>query len=194
MKQHMARKLEEQEAHQAQLRQQQRLQGHRPHPYGTPATPAVPPIHVEKAPDLTDLPSVWIAARKYLAQAARLLESVLGTSSSLIALDRHSGNCTLLVPRHHLGFTNDKARARLEEALKAVTDLPVKLKIEFSDQPIAPPPDTAGMLSGNLAAQRIPPEVMEAVKNTPIVRELMKRLDATVTQVELLDSPTEPET
>jgi hypothetical protein len=189
MKQHMARKREELDAQQAQLRQQ--------HPHGrphsahaAPVAPAAPRIEFEKASDLTDLPAVWIAARNYLSQVARLLESVLGPSSSIAALDRHAGELTLLVPRRHLGFTNDKARARLEEALKAVTGLPIRLKIEFSDQPLAPPPGAdGGSVGGGFAAQRVPPEIMDAVKNVPIVRELMKRLDASVTQVELLDDP-----
>ena len=36
------------------------------------------------------------------------------------------------------------------------------------------------------AAQRVPPEIVEAVKQQPVIQQLMKTLDATVVQVELL--------
>jgi hypothetical protein len=179
MKQHMARKREELEAQQAQRRH-----GHHP---PVPAVPAEPPV--EKAADLKDLAGVWIAARNYLAARARLLESVLGQCTSITALNTETCEVTLLIPRNHMGFANDKARARLEEALRAVADLPLKLSVQFTDQPL-PAPATEGGASGTMplaAAQRVPPEVMEAVKRQPLVRELMKRLDATVTQVEILE-------
>jgi hypothetical protein len=182
MKQHMARKRDELEALQAQRRH-----GH--HPPAPPASPAPKPV--EKAPDLSDWPGVWIAARNYLAANARLLESVLGTCTSIASLSVSTREVTLLIPRHHLGFANDKAKARLEEALRAVTDLPLKLSVQFSDQPLPPPSASSPGAIGTIplaAAQRIPPEVMDAVKQQPLVRELMKRFDATVTQVEILEN------
>jgi hypothetical protein len=180
MKQHMARKREELEAQQAQHKH-----GHPP-----PAPAAPPPRPVEKAADLADLPGVWIAARNYLAANARLLESVLGHCTSIVSLNTQTCEVTLLIPRNFTGYANEKGRPRLEEALRAVTDLPLKLQVQFTDQPLARPPADEGGAIGTVplaAAQRIPPEVMEAVKKQPIVRELMKRLDATVTQVEILD-------
>ena len=131
MKQHMARKREEMEAQNAQLRQQR---GH-----GRPVAHAPVPPPVEKAADLTDLPGVWIAARNYLAQNARLLESVLGGCSRLEALDTAAGQATLAIPNTQRNFTNDRARAKLEEALRAVTDLPLKLQVNF----VEPPPEAA---------------------------------------------------
>jgi hypothetical protein len=190
MKQHMARKREELEAQQAQRRL-----GHHGHGPHVPAAAAAPKP-VEKAADLTDWAGVWIAARNYLAMNARLLESVLGHCTSIAALSVSTNEVTLLIPRVHTGFANDKAKARLEEALRAVTDLPLKLSVQFSDQPLPVPSATAGGGIGTIplaAAQRVPPEVMDAVKKQPIVRELMKRLDATVTQVEILEEGAEGE-
>ena len=186
MKQHMARKREELEAQQAQHKH-----GHHP---PAPAAPA--PRPVEKAADLADLPGVWIAARNYLAANARLLESVLGHCTSIVSLSPQTCEVTLLIPRNFTGYANEKGRPRLEEALRAVTDLPLKLQVQFTDQPMARPPADEGRGMGTVplaAAQRIPPEVMDAVKKQPIVRELMKRLDATVTQVEILDDGAAPE-
>ena len=188
MKQHMARKREEIEAQQAQRRHGQH--GHGPHA-AVPAAPAPKPV--EKAADLTDWAGVWVAARNYLTANARLLESVLGHSTSIGALSVTTQEATLLIPRAHTGFVNEKARAKLEEALRAVTDLPLKVSLQFTEQALAAPP-TEGMGAPPLAAaQRVPPEVMEAVKKQPIVKELMKRLDATVTQVGILEGGEEGE-
>ncbi len=37
-------------------------------------------------------------------------------------------------------------------------------------------------------ARRIPPEVLDAIKQQPLVQELMKRLDASVVHVEMLNT------
>ncbi len=185
MKQHMARKKEELDAQHAQLKH-----GHRP-----PAPSAPAPRPVEKAPDLADLPGVWLAARNYLLANARLLESVLGNTARIESLNPAAAEVTLAIPNTQRNFTNDKARAKLEEALRAVTDLPLKLHVNFVEPPAAPAGSHYAGNSYNLpqaAAQRIPPEVMDAVKKQPVIQELMKRLDATVTQVEILEE-TPPE-
>jgi hypothetical protein len=189
MKQHMARQKEELEARNAQIRQQRA--------YGRPALAPVPtpPPPVQKASDLADLPGVWAAARQYLSDHARLLESVLGACSRVESLNPATAEITLAIPNTQKNFTNDRARAKLEEALRAVTDKPLKLHVNF----VEPPESTVGGystfsggslngLAGAGIAQRIPPELLEAVQNQPVVRELMKRLDATVTQVEVLES------
>jgi len=188
MKQHMRRKQEEIEAKNAQIRAQ-RTGGGRP----APAQPAAPagPLPVEKAGDLSDLNGVWRAARNYLLANARMLESVLGGCTRVTGLTTDPAEVVLEVPKTQERFTNDKARAKLEEALRSVTELPLRLRVEFVDPPRGVTP--AGMQPGGpgpsapaATAQRVPPEVIEAVKKQPIVQELMKKLDATVTQVEML--------
>jgi hypothetical protein len=181
MKQTMARQKEELEARNAAQRQQQR-------PYGRPAAPvpAGAPV-VQKAANLADLAGVWAAARAWLAANARLLESVLGSCSQIDSLNQQTGELLLLIPNHYRGYANDKGKPRLEEALRAVTGLPVKLNVQFTDQVVTPPAGAAGGDGAVGVAQRIPPEIMEAVNNQPVVKALMKRLDATVTQVEILD-------
>jgi hypothetical protein len=94
----------------------------------------------------------------------------------------------LTVPGSQRGFTNEKARLKIEEAMRAVTGLGIRLAVEFTqDEPKAPPPADGSQpgVSGH-ATQRVPAEVMEAVKQQRVVQELMKRLDATVVNVELL--------
>lgn len=193
MKQHMARKKEEIDAQNAQRRQ-----GGRPGPRpgsapmsAAPAPPSPAPQPTAVAADLTDLPGVWAAARQYLAAGARTLESVLGSRTEIESLNVSGGEVTLLVPEHFKGYTNDRARAKLEEALRAVTRLPLRLKVNFGGMP--DDPSGAGVPSGggpNMPmglAQRIPPELLDAVNKQPLIQELMKRLDATVTQVEILE-------
>jgi hypothetical protein len=158
--------------------------------------PAAAPV-VQKVTDLSDLAGVWRAARNYLSQHARMLESVLGHVTKVHRLQPGEagvlGGAEVLlhVANTQERFTNDRARAKLEEALRAVTGLPLKLLVEFVEAE-APPPGVVGVVgaAGGAAplatAQRIPPEVMEAVKSQPLVQELMKRFDATVTNVEMM--------
>ncbi|HEY4330652.1 MAG TPA: hypothetical protein VGN88_13010 [Phycisphaerae bacterium] len=189
MKQHILRQREEQEAKNAQAKQ--RGYG-RPGPAPQAPAPAAPAASVEKVADLTDLPAVWLAARKYLSQSARLLESVLGNCARIESLNPSSQEVILLVPKNHTGFANEKARPRLEEALRAAAGIPLKLQVKFTDEMLAPPPATGAIGTVPMAAQRIAPEIMDAVKNQPVIKELMKRLDATVTQVEIIETPGTP--
>ena len=192
MKQEMLRKKEEQEAKNAQWKQQQRPNG-RPS-YGRPAAaPPPPPPSIEKVSNPSDLPAVWSAARNYLAANARILENVLGNCTRIESLNPDSREVTLAIPTTHRNFTNDRAQARLEEALRAVTGLPLKLQVEFIDTPLpAPPPGSSAIgVTPLAAAQRIPPELMEAVQKQPLIQQLMTRLDATVTQVEVLAPTTQ---
>jgi hypothetical protein len=191
MKGHMRRQKEELEAKNAALRQQQQAAGGgrasgRPGPMGQAAPPAKPTF--EKVRDVSDLHGVWAAARNYLSGVARYLDSVLGHCCTVGALDPSTGEATLLVPSTQRGFTNEKARAKIEEALRAVTGLGIKLIVEFTQEEQKAPPPADGSQPGvaGAAAQRVPAEVMEAVKQQKVVQELMKRLDATVVNVELL--------
>ena len=185
MKETMRRQKEELEAKNAQLKKQG---------YGRPAAQPPPPPappKIDKVGDLTDLAAVWTAARDYLAANARILESVLGACSRVEALDNQANQVTLAIPAAHQRFTNERAQAKLEEALRTVTDLPLRLQVNFVDQPLPAPGPGIGVTPAgqSMAAQRIPPELMDAVKSQPIVRELMKRLDATITQVEIIAAP-----
>src|SRR5262249_6600818 len=124
MKAHMRRQKEELEAKNAQLRQQQRANQYgRPGPNRPAAAPANEPPPVEKVADASDLPAVWTATRKYLQQNARYLESVLGHCCKVEFLDQATGEAALLVPAVQRGFTNEKARAKIEEGIRAVTGL-----------------------------------------------------------------------
>ncbi|HUO10473.1 MAG TPA: hypothetical protein VM008_19365 [Phycisphaerae bacterium] len=192
MKAHMRRQKEELEAKNAQLRQQQRAAG-RPGPGNRPPAAATPeqPV-IQKVADLADLPAIWSATRQYLHSAARYLESVLGHCCKIHSLDPATNDAVLLVPAVQRGFTNEKARAKIEEALRAVTDRPLKLTLQISDE--EPTPTQSSTLSPQSSsapaatAQRIPPEVIEAVKEQPLVKQLMKNLDATVVHIEMLNT------
>jgi hypothetical protein len=186
MKAHMRRQKEELEAKNAAARQQARTAG-RPGPGGA-APPPQKPAAPERVTNLADTAAVWAAARRWLSANARYLESVLGHCCSVETLHPDTGEATLRVPANQRGFTNEKARAKIEEALRSVTGLPVKLAINITDDP-APPPGSGAPgtpAAPTQAAQRVPPEIVEAVKQQPVIQQLMKKLDATVVQVELL--------
>ena len=197
MKAHMRRQKEELDAKNAQLKKDRGPQYGRPGPNGNrPNTPppADTPPPTEKVSNPSDLPALWSAARNYLQGAARYLESVLGHCCNIISLDPATNEATLLVPFVQRGFTNEKARAKIEEALRAVTALPLKLTLQISEETAAPPntnpndPTTTGPGAPAATAQRISPEVIEAIKEQPIIKQLMKSLDATVVHIELLNT------
>jgi hypothetical protein len=190
MKQHMRRKQEELEARNAQIRQQ-RAAGGRPGPGGMRTGPQEPPrpVEVPRARDLADLEGVWNSARQYLAANARILETVLGGCTRVAALTTSPAEVTLEISKTQERFTNDRAKAKLEEALRAVTGLNLRLHVHFVDTPqaVRGGEGVPGMPAAPAATvQRVPPEIIEAVKKQAVVQELMKRFDATVTQVELL--------
>lgn len=188
MKQHMRRKQEEADAKwaadKAQKAQQQRG---RP----GPIKPEVQrPAETRKADDLTDMGDVTAALREYLAANARMLESILGPCLRVSALTAAPPEATLQIHKTQQGFTNDLAKGKIEAALRAVTDLPLRITYEFVDPPKNPNAPVPGAPAAPPAqtAQRVPPEVTEAVKKQPLIQELMKRFDASVTQIELLGS------
>jgi len=194
MKQHMARQKEETEARNAASKQ-----GGRPGPATQrPVQPAAAPPPVEKVSDFENLGALWFAVRQYLSHHARLLESVLGNCTHITALrlepDAPGGEAVLQMPVAQRNFTNDKARAKLEEAIRAVTGKPLRLRVDFIEpDPNAPVPSGAYSSTGSPSAlQRIPPELMDKVKQQPVIKELMKRLDATITQVEMLEEIANP--
>ncbi|MGN6369788.1 MAG: hypothetical protein ACTHN5_16130 [Phycisphaerae bacterium] len=194
MKAHMRRQKEELEAKNAQLRQQQRANQYgRPGPGGAARPPASSaanePPAVEKVSDISDLGGLWSATRKYLHGAARYLESVLGHCCRIESVDAGANEAVLLVPAVQRGFTNEKARAKIEEALRAVTDRPLKLSVQISEEAPAPQPTQGeGAAAPAATVQRIPPEVIEAVKEQAVVKQLMKSLDATVVHIEMLNT------
>ncbi|MCL2647415.1 MAG: hypothetical protein FWD61_10495 [Phycisphaerales bacterium] len=186
MKEHMRRQKEELDAKNAQLRQQQYGGGcGRPGPVQPSSSPVI-----EKVENCSDLQAVWGATRKYLASTARYLDSVLGHCCRIESLNAESLEAVLLVPGNQKGFTNEKARLKIEEAIRVVTGLQIKLSLHFGEEMVKVPEADAsvgwGGGAGGITAQRVPPEVIEAVKAQPIVRELMKKLDATVVHVELM--------
>jgi hypothetical protein len=193
MKATMRRQKEELDAKNAASKQQRPAGQHgRPGPVGArPANepPPSPPAPARVA-DVADLGAVWSATRRHLNSAARYLEGVLGHSCEIAGLNRETGETVLLVPGNQKGFANERARAKIEECMRAVTGLPVKLALQFIDTPAVGGENGEGSRVGvaapSVASQRIPPEVMEAIKKQPIVQELMKRLDGSVVHVEML--------
>jgi hypothetical protein len=193
MKATMRRQKEELDAKNAALKQQRPItQSGRPGPIGArPANdPPAPPPAPERVADVADLAAVWSATRRHLNFAARYLEGVLGHSCEIAGLNRETGETVLLVPGNQKGFTNERARAKIEECMRAVTALPIRLTLQFIDAPAAPENGEGSRVgtqaAPSVAAQRIPPEVLDAIKQQPIIKELMKRLDGSVVHVEML--------
>jgi hypothetical protein len=185
MKDHMRQKKEETDARYAAERQA-RAAG-RPGPSSAQAAPAPT---IEKVRDVTDLPAVWNAARNYLANSARYLDSVLGHCCHVESLNADTGEAIIMVPGTQKGFANEKARLKLEEALRAVTGLGIRLALQFTEETRTPadqgPEASRSGVSAGPVSQRVPAEVIDAVKQQRVVQELMKRLDATVTSVEII--------
>lgn len=190
MKQHMRRKQEELEAKNAQMRQQRAAgQGGRPGPAGRPAAPQpAPEPEIPRVADLANLDAVWAAARQYMLAKARIIESVLGGCTRILSLTTNPPEAVLEMPSTQKGFANERARLKLEEILRLLTGLPLKVRLEFVEVARRPAHAAdAGMPAAPAATvQRVPPEIIDAVKKQPVIQELMKRFDATVTQIELL--------
>ncbi len=116
MKATMRRQKEEQDAKNAAMKQQRG-----PAQYGRPGPVAVKPAEeavIERVSDVTDLAAVWGATRRHLNTTARYLESVLGHCCRVGGLNRETGETVLVVPGNQKGFTNEKARAKIEECLR----------------------------------------------------------------------------
>jgi hypothetical protein len=198
MKATMRRQKEELEAKNAALKQQRGPgQYGRPGPVGGAAVGGARPTNegqtspapIERVADTTDLPAVWAATRRHLHTAARYLEGVLGHCCEVAVLNRETGEGVVRVPGNQKGFANERARAKIEECMRAVTGLPVRLALEFVEAPARENGEGSrvGMQAApSMAAQRIPPEVLEAIKQQPVVIELMKRLDGSIVHVEML--------
>lgn len=186
MKAHMRRQKEELEAKNAAAKASggKPLAG-RPGPVRPAAPPAPPPVELVK--NLGDMAAVWEGARNWLGAHARYLESVLGHCCGVTSIDRETGEAVVRVPVTQRGFTNEKARTKIEEALRAVTGLGLKVVLAFSEE-VTPPPAPLEAGGGQTqASRRIPPEVEEAVKQQPVIQKLMKALDAHVTQIEMVE-------
>ncbi|GEM_PF-3421372 len=198
MKSHMRQKKEELEARNAQTRQEGVGGAGRPGPRPMGRPGPVMPAAVQAAPvemvaDLGNLAAVWAAARKLFGY----LDRTLGYEGRLESLNAETGETMAWMPANLKGFANEKARAKIEESLRAVTGKGIRLSLVFPE--VAH--DPAGGAKGNDAArfggpaapptpqaQRIPPKVKDDVENNPVVQELMKKLDANVVNIELLNT------
>ena len=70
-----------------------------------------------------------------------------------------------------------------------MTGLGIRLGLRFVvDETPAPTGESShgGAGAHSTAGRRIPPEVIDAIKQQPVIQQLMKRLDATVVHVEML--------
>jgi hypothetical protein len=186
MKGHMLRQKEEQEARNVAIRQQSGRFPGRPGP-ASPAKSETP--RVEKVTDLTDLAGVWEAAQKFLSDnQARSVVLNLGATSRITRLNANAGEVVLEIPGHLRAYAGDKIKARIEDAIRTVTGKGLRLSLAYClEAPKAPPPADGSQpgVSG-IAANRVPAEVLEAIKQQKVVQELMKKLDASVTNVEML--------
>lgn len=201
----MRRQKDELDAHNAQLRQQQAPRGYgRPGPAGRPGPGHAPPAPAPAAPiemiaDLGNLVAVWLAARKHLiATGCKYLETTLGHLGRLETLNPTTGEASIWIPANQRGFANEKARVKIEESLRDVTGKGIKLTFTFPDPAASSEADRAaeaaraGMPAAGggtiTQAHRVSPETQEAVENAPVVQELMKRLDARIVNIELLNT------
>ncbi len=172
----------------------------RPGPNPVPAAPPAPTAPPEIFNNFSDPAGLWQATRRHLSLHAHLLETVLGECAHISAINPESREITLTLPASQRNFTNDRAKSKLEEALRSVTAHPFRLLLEFTEIEPDPARKNIGITRAGLpgapppaAAQRIPPELMTAIRDQPLIRELTARFDAVITLVEILPAAGETE-
>ena len=121
MKATMRRQKEEIDAKNAAMKQQRGpMSPGRPGPMGgRPAHEsgaALPAAPLEKFTEVSDLAGLWAAVRRHLQGNARYLESVLGHSCRMVEYQPITSEAFLAVPESQKGFTNEKARLKIEES------------------------------------------------------------------------------
>ncbi|MCL2641865.1 MAG: hypothetical protein FWD53_13525 [Phycisphaerales bacterium] len=174
----MRRQKEELDAKNVQVRQQQHGGGRS----GLMQAASLPVL--EKVADVGDLAAVWRAVRKYVASSVKYIDNVLGHCCRIESLDADLLEAVLFVPGNQRSFANGKPQLKIEEGVRAVTGLPLKLKLHFGEEVVKAPEAEASV--GGIAAQRVPPEVIRAVESQAVIKELIKKLDARVVHVELM--------
>ena len=143
-----------------------------------------PPVTI--IADLSNLPAVWKAAQEHLAATrAASINTMLGDRAHLQSLTPTLA--ILSIPSRQQTYAGPKIQARIEESLRAVTAQPgLHLQItthESDDQP-RPNPNAP-------ASTRIAPELLAAIRQTPVIQSLLLKLGGDITQVEPLESPPE---
>gem|GEM_PF-379745 len=172
MRAQIARTVEQQAAQRQQMQQPARG---RPTAAGSAAAPVV----TMSPEQLRDPAYVWSVIQPHLGYLAR----TIGHVASLSRIDLEANEITMVVPESQKNFVADeRGKAKVEEAFKAATGRNFRAAFEFTEAQAAP----EGARSGVGIVQRVSPELWEAVQKTPLVRQLMEKLDAQVVNIEPL--------
>ena len=130
---------------------------------------------------------------------------MLGATARLQSYDPASGEATLVIPGHLKAYANERIRDRIEQSFKQVVGRGVSLTLLPSEEaapaapgrPLAGPPEPrpyavpAGTAPVPQVAARVPPEVIDAVRSAPVVRQLIEKFGGDVTLVEMIEKPDE---
>jgi DNA polymerase III subunit gamma/tau len=172
----------------------------RPAEAEAPAAADAPPAEVP-----TELPAIWAAVCKNLSEnKANSINTMLGSTARLESCDTSAGEGTLIIPANLKAYASDRIRERIELSFRAVLGRPIRLTLVPSEEP-APagngrsdagssagtPYAPTNAPTGASAAARVPPELIDEVRNAPVVKTLTERLGGNVTLVELIDKTPE---
>ncbi len=133
---------------------------------------------------------------------------MLGATAVFQNCDPAAGEATLIIPAHLKAYANERIGEKIAQSLRAVLGCPMKLTLIPSEEaapaaqgraatrtagPSAPSPYAAPTASHvpSQSAQRVPPEVIDAVRSAPLVRQLIERLGGDVTLVEMIEKTEE---
>jgi DNA polymerase-3 subunit gamma/tau len=168
---------------QAARPQPQRPMGGRPGPIQQPQTAAPSPA-VEIIADIANLEAVWQAAQNHLAaNKARSVVDMIGGSARLENFSPDAA--TLCIPSKLKNYVGEKIRTRIEESLRIVTAKNPKLAISYyelaEDDSLRPPSGAATTIA------RVPPKVEEAVRNSPVITNILEKLGGDVSSIELIE-------
>ncbi len=152
----------------------------------------------------TELPEIWAAVCKNLTEnKANSINTMLGSSAQLERCEAATGEATLTIPGNLKAYASDRIRERIELSFRAVLGRPIRLTLTATEEPPANgngrsaaahpagTPYTPANPPNAPAASRVPPELIDEVRNAPVVKNLVERLGGNVTLVEMIDKPSD---
>ena len=156
---------------------------------GGPVTPPAAPVEPSITAAPTGPASLWSLVRSRLvADKNGSIDTILAANSKLVSCDKAAGEATVEIPPHLESYAQDRPRQLLEEAFSAVIGRATRVTFTIATEATARPD---AVRRASPVAQRVPPELLDAVRATPIVQRIIETLGGDVTTVEILGSGNE---
>ncbi len=130
--------------------------------------------------------AIWAAVRaRLVADNKGSVDSILASRSMLVSCDAGAGEATVEIPAQLENYLAGPPEEALGEAFSAVLGRTVRVSYVVSEAAQAMPRVDAAR-QASAVAQRVPPELLEAVRATPVVKRIIETLGGDVTGVEVL--------